>query len=310
LDSGFEARPDEIVITAGGIEALYLCLRAVARPGDVIAIESPAFYTELQAIELCGFRALELPMHPREGVDLSALAAALAKHSVKACWLMTNFQNPSGSLMPEEKKRELVKLLARREIPLIEDDVYEELYLGSDKPRPAKAFDHAGLVLHCSSFSKCLAPGYRVGWTTAGRFAKQVERMKWTTTLITDVAAQAAMADYLKHGGYDHFLRGLRRWLATQRDQMLLAIERHFPADTRVARPEGGYFVWIELPESVSSLKLHSLAMENGISLAPGPIFSAQRKFENFVRLNYGQPWSPRLEKAVGTLGKIISSLM
>jgi DNA-binding transcriptional MocR family regulator len=306
--SGFVVQPEEIIITTGAIEALNLCLHVLARPGDTVAIESPTYYAELQALQLLGLRAVELPTHPTEGIELAALAAALRKYELKACWVTTNFQNPLGCVMPEEKKKELVKLLARHEVPLIEDDVYEELYFGADKPKPAKAFDRAGLVLHCSSFSKCLGPGYRVGWATPGRFARQVERMKWMTTLATNMAAQEAMADYLRQGGYDHYLRGVRGALASQRDHMVRAIVRHFPPATRVSRPEGGYFLWVELPRSVSALRVHQLSMENAISIAPGPIFSARRKFENFVRLNYGHVWSPGSEKAVSVLGRLISA--
>lgn len=308
--SGFAVRLEEIVITAGSTEAFYLCLQAVARRGDVIAVESPAYYSGLQAIELLGMNALQLPTHPREGIELGPLANALAKHRVRACWVMTNFQNPLGGLMPEEKKEDLVKLLARYDVPLIEDDVQQELYFGSEKPRPAKSFDHKGRVLHCSSFSNCLAPGYRIGWTSAGVFAKRVERLKLMTTLASNICAQAAIADYLKHGGYDHYLRGVREALVMERDEMLGAVMRYFPPGTRCTRPEGGYFLWVELPKSVSALKLYRLAMENGISLAPGPIFSAGRKFENFIRLNFGTPWSPRYEKAMSNLGEMAASLM
>jgi DNA-binding transcriptional MocR family regulator len=310
LACGFAVRPEEIIITSGSTEALYLCLHAVARRGDVIAIESPAYYAGLQAIELLGMKALQLPTHPREGIELGPLADAVVKHRVKACWVMTNFQNPLGSLMPREKKAELVKLLAKHDVPLIEDDVHEELYFSVEKPKSAKFFDQSGLVLHCSSFSNCLAPGYRVGWASAGMFSARVERLKLTTTLATNICAQAAIAAYLKDGAHDHYLRGVRRSLVASRDAMLGALARHFPSGTRCTRPEGGYFLWVELPPSVSALKLHRQAMDSGITLAPGPIFSARRRFENCIRLNYGAPWSPRLEKAMSNLGKMAAALM
>jgi DNA-binding transcriptional MocR family regulator len=310
LACGFAVRPEEIIITSGSTEALYLCLQAVARRGDVIAIESPAYYAGLQAIELLGMKALQLPTHPREGIELGPLANAVVKHRVKACWVMTNFQNPLGSLMPHEKKEELVKLLAKHDVPLIEDDVHEELYFSAEKPKPAKFFDQSRLVLHCSSFSNCLAPGYRVGWASGGVFAERVEKLKLTTTLATNICAQAAIAAYLKDGAHDHYLRGVRRSLVASRDAMLGALARHFPSGTRCTRPEGGYFLWVELPSSVSALKLHRQAMDSGISLAPGPIFSARRRFENCIRLNYGAPWSPGLEKAMSNLGKMAASLM
>lgn len=310
LNAGINAKLEDIVITAGALEALYLCLLAVARPGDVVAIESPSFYSTLQALELRGAKALELPTHPGEGIELGSLSAALHRHRVSACWLMTTFQNPTGCTMPEEKKKDLVKLLAKHGVPLIEDDVYEELYFDPDKPRPAKAFDRKGLVMHVSSFSKCLAPGYRVGWTSAGRFAHRVQWVKLMTTLATNICAQAAISYFLREAAYDHYLRGLRDHLIGWRDQLLEAIAQHFPPGTRVSRPHGGYFVWVELPRQVDALKLHRMAMDANISIAPGPIFSAQRWFKNCIRLNYGHPWSPRIERAAAQLGKMIHSLM
>lgn len=309
LDAGMAVPVEDIVITNGCMEALNLCLQAVTRPGDVVAIESPAFYVALQAIERLGLKAVELPTHPREGVDLAALDAAITRHGVKACWFMTSFQNPLGALMPPEKKHDLVKLLSRHGVPLIEDDVYEELYFGAHKPRPARAWDRDGLVMHWSSFSKCLAPGFRVGWAAPGRWARQVERLKLMTTLATGFHAQAALADYLRHGGYDHHLRGLRAKLEGQQRAILTAIARDFPAGTRITQPQGGYFVWVELPGNADALEVHRLAMRVGISIAPGPVFSPQRKFGNCIRINTGQPWTPRIGKAVATLGQIVASL-
>ncbi len=309
LESGMTVATEELVITNGALEGLMLCLQATTRPGDLVAIESPAFYAILEALERLGLKAVEVSTHPRDGMDLAALDAVLRKHPVKTCWIMTNFQNPLGSLMPENRKRELVRMLAERNIPLIEDDVYLELYFDPERPQPAKAFDRKGLVLHCSSFSKCLAPGYRIGWTAPGRYVKEVERIKLMTTITTSLPIQAGIVEYLKHGGYNAHLRKLRGALAEQRDQMMRSIRAHFPAEVRVSRPQGGYFLWVEMPETVDALQVHRLAMEKCISIAPGPMFSPRRKFENCIRLNYGAPWSPRMDAAIATLGGIILSL-
>src|SRR6185437_15155394 len=198
LRSGVRISPEEIVITSGALEALNLSLQILTRPGDAVAIESPAFYACLQAIEALGLKAVEIPTDPREGVDLAALASAIDKHGVRACWLMTSFQNPLGATMPEAKKRELMDVLNEREVPLIEDDVYAELYFGDERPRPAKAFDTKGRVLHCISFSKCLAPGYRLGWVAAGQFAPAVQRRKITSSLATSIPVQDGIALLLR----------------------------------------------------------------------------------------------------------------
>jgi DNA-binding transcriptional MocR family regulator len=309
LADGMHVHTDDIIVTNGAIEALNLCLTVVARPGDAVLIESPTFYAALQALERIGLEAIEVATHPREGIELEALERAITRHRPKACWLMTNFQNPLGSLMPEAKKQALVELLARHEVPLIEDDVYGELYFGDKRPAPAKAFDKHGLVMHCSSFSKCLAPGYRIGWTIAGRFTQAVARMKLTSTLGTSAPPQAALATYLERGGFDKHLRKLRHALASQQAAFAQAVGHHFPPGTRATRPAGGYFLWIELPDRVDAMHLHRLALSQGISVAPGPIFSARRRFTNCLRLNYGHAWDARSEQAVATLGRLVSAL-
>ncbi|MDD1961732.1 GntR family transcriptional regulator MpaR [Pseudomonas sp. 39004] len=299
---------EELLITNGALEALNLCLQAVTEPGDLVAIEAPAFYACLQVLERLKLKAVEIPVHPREGMDLSVLAQTLEKHPVKAVWCMTNFQNPVGASMPEAKKQALVELLARHQVPLIEDDVYAELYYAQQAPKPAKAFDKQGLVMHCGSFAKSLAPGYRIGWVAAGRFAQKIERLKLMTSLCASMPAQAAIADYLQHGGYDRHLRKLRYALEGQQANMLAAISRYFPAQTRVSQPSGGYFLWLELPEQMDALKLFHMALAQGISVAPGPIFSPTRRFGNCIRLNYGSPWHDGAERAMETLGRIIRS--
>lgn len=309
IEWGGRLAEDDIVTTHGTMEALNLCLRAVAKTGDIIAIESPAFYGTLQIIESLGMQALEIPTDPRDGVDLAALTSALKRHKVKACLFVTNFGNPLGCCMPDPKKKELVDLLARREIPLIEDDIYGDLCFASARPRTAKTYDKAGLVMLCSSFSKTLAPGYRVGWTVPGRFRPQVELLKCTSSMATTTAPQMAVADFLRNGGYDRYLRKLRRALMTQVQQMTGAIGRYFPEGTKVTRPQGGYVLWVELPKSVDSLELHRKARAAKISIAPGPIFSAKQRYKNFVRISCGQPWSEKIDTAVRTLGGIMAQL-
>ena len=309
LAMGCGVDTEELVITNGAMEALNLCLEAVTRPGDLVAVESPTFYAALQALERHSLRAVEIATHPRRGVDVSALASVLARHPVKACWLMPNFQNPLGSLMPDGSKQQLVQLLAEHRVPLIEDDVYGELYFGPQKPRPAKAWDRSGLVMHCSSFSKSLAPGYRVGWVAAGSFAKDVARRKLMNSLAASLPSQEGLSEYLQHGGYDRHLRQLRATLASHRHVVLRAIDQHFPAGTKVTQPEGGYFVWVELPQTVDALELHRLALSHGISLAPGHLFSADRRYRHHVRLNFGHPDNQGIEGALRTIGQVAKAL-
>jgi DNA-binding transcriptional MocR family regulator len=304
---GISQPTDDIIVTNGALEALNLCLMAVTQPGDVVAVESPGFYAALQALERLGLRAVEIPVDPATGLDLATLATALDKHPIRACWFMTNFQNPTGVTLSDAKKQALVELLAKHEVPLIEDDVYGELHYGSSYPRPAIAFDRKGLVMHCGSFSKTLAPGYRVGWASAGRFAARVQRLKLMTTLSASIPVQAGIADYLEHGGYERHLKKIRAAMQDQRSAMVDAIRRWLPAGTELSNPEGGYFLWLRFEEPIDAMALHRLAIDRGVSVAPGPIFSAAHAFENCIRLNYGHPWSPRIDQAVRTLGELIA---
>jgi DNA-binding transcriptional MocR family regulator len=309
LRAGATVSPNEIIITGGALEALNLSLQALTRPGDLVAIESPAFYGCLQAIEALGLKAIEIPTHPTHGVDIAYLAHILDKHTVRACWFMTTFQNPLGALMPDDARKQLVELLERHDVPLIEDDVYSELYFGTQRPKSTKAFDSKGLVLNCGSFSKSLAPGYRIGWVAAGRFVRSVGRRKVMNSLSTNIPAQDAIAQYLRQGGYDRHLGVLRRTLADQQKSALQALRSHLPEGSfTVTQPEGGYFLWVELPHRIDTIGLHRKALETGFSIAPGPIFSARREFAHCLRINYGHPWTTAHERAIKALGSIVRS--
>lgn len=194
---GITISPDEIVITAGALEALNLSLQAVTEPGDWVIVENPCFYGALQALERLRLKALSVATDIKEGIDLQALELALQEYPVKACWLMTNSQNPLGFTLTPQKKVRLVALLNQYNVTLIEDDVYSELYFGREKPLPAKAWDRHDGVLHCSSFSKCLVPGFRIGWVAAGKHARKIQRLQLMSTLSTSSPMQLALVDYL-----------------------------------------------------------------------------------------------------------------
>ncbi|MGE8690203.1 MAG: PLP-dependent aminotransferase family protein [Achromobacter sp.] len=308
LEKGLRVDPDEIIITVGATEAMNICLQAVAKPGDVIAVESPTFYAMLHAIERMGMKALEVPTHPEYGIDVDALAAIVASQPVAACMVMPNFQNPLGFLMPDERKQALVELAARHGIPIIENGVYNELHFGDSHPSTLKAYDSKGLVLHCSSFSKSLTSAYRIGWALPGRYRDQVEKLKFLNTLTTPSLPQLAIAEFLERDGYDYHLRRIRKAYAQQAKLMKAMVERFFPEGTKTSTPAGGYLLWVELPPRVDALRLYRLALERGITIGPGQMFSVSDGYRNFIRLNYSTPWSDDIEQAVIAVGRIAAT--
>lgn len=309
LSWGGALDPREMVITCGCTEALHLSLRAVAQPGEVVAVESPTYFAVLQIIETLGLKAVEIPTDPREGICVESLEAALKRCSIRACVVMSNCHDPLGTCMPEENKEKLVALATRRKIPLIEDDVYGDLHFGPGRPKTLKAFDREGWVLFCSSFSKTLAPGYRIGWTAPGRFRDEVLRMKRSSTLTTWRLPQLAIAEFLESGGYDHHLRKIRKAYACQVQRMSQSVRRFFPEGTRVTRPGGGFVLWVQLPRPVDSLELFSKALQDGVSVAPGPLFSPCKGYRNFVRINCGVVWSEKTEQGLLILGRLAQEL-
>lgn len=306
---GSPVAANRILITNGCQEALSLALQTVAGAGDIIAIESPTFYGLLQVIESLGMKALEIPTDPQEGISLPALELALTQWSVKACVLIPNFSNPLGSLMPVERKQQLVALAHRHNLMLIEDDIYGDLgfngarppNLLSVEPDPAN-----GNVIYCSSFSKTVAQGLRIGWMVLPeRFFRRAEYLKYVTNLAAPTLPQLALADFLAHGGYERYLRQVQTRYARQVDLFSHTISQHFPAGTRVTQPKGGFVLWVELAEGTDTLRMTQDLLKQGISIAPGQIFSATQKYRNCIRLSCAQPWTEQVEQAVAKVGAL-----
>lgn len=305
--AGANLSPNEIVVTNGCTEALHLALRAVAQPGDLVAIESPTYYGVLQSMKKLGLQALEIPTHHQDGISLDALGFALDNHKVAACLVVSNFNNPLGSCMPDENKRTLVEMLRQRHIPLIEDDIHGELHFGSRRPPTAKSFDDDGWVLLCSSFCKQVSPSYRIGWLAPGRYYDEVISLKLATSFSTAILPQLAMARFLESGGFDVYLRRMRRTYARKVSELSECVLRHFPQGTQVTCPQGGYVLWVQLPPSSDTLKLYHQALKANISFAPGQIFSPTERYRDCLRLNAGL-WDSTKESAIRKLGELAKS--
>jgi DNA-binding transcriptional MocR family regulator len=307
LGCGFS--PREVIVTCGAQEGLNLALRAVARPGDAIAVESPTFFGILQSAESLGLEVIEIATDPQNGMDLGELEAAIRKHRVKAVVSMSNGHNPLGYMLADKYKKSLAELTARTNVALIEDEVYGDLSFAGVRPRSTKAFDRKDNVLVCSSFSKVLCPGYRLGWLVAGRYRAEVERLKMLTSVASPSLPQMVVAEFLETGGYDRHLNKLRTTLRLQVEGVRQAISKYFPDGTRISRPAGGFMLWVELPARLSALKLYQAALEQHITVIPGTMFSATGRFRNYIRINCGHRWSDTHDRALLTLGRLCEKL-
>ena len=297
---------DDLVITSGAMNGVYNCLMAVTQPGDSVAVDSPVYFGILQAIQLLGLKAVEIPTHPITGVDLDALKKVLPKLS--ACCFVVNYNNPLGFQMPDENKKELVRMLTEYNVPLVEDDVYGNIYFGAGRPKPCKFYDEAGIVMWVGSVSKTLAPGFRVGWVAPGKFKDKIIRQKLVQTVSGPSLFSDVIADFLEHGRYDHHLRMFRKKLYANYLQIQKSVTQYFPDNTKISEPKGGFMLWLELDKRICTEDLYDAAVSQKVNFAPGRMFSQYNQFQNCMRLNYALEWTDRVESDLEKLGKMIKN--
>ncbi|MDH5182735.1 MAG: PLP-dependent aminotransferase family protein [Gammaproteobacteria bacterium] len=309
-EAGVRAHPDDVVITNGCLEALSLALRQLTNPGDTVAIESPTYFGLLQVMESLGLKVLELPTHPSEGMDLQALQQALNKRPIKACLLVPTYSNPLGACMPESKRKTLLEILAQYDVPLIEDDEYGFLSYASKRPKAIKAFEQDGNVIYCSSFSKTVAPGLRLGWMLAGRYSEQIRYQKFLDNISTAIHTQLAMAELLAKGSFRRSVRNAAHIYQHRMEQLRHWIREYFPANTRMSNPEGGFILWLELPKEVDSFALYHQAKNQRITITPGLLFSAQAQYTHHIRLSCGVVEGEKARRSIQKLATLINKMM
>jgi DNA-binding transcriptional MocR family regulator len=303
LQWGGNFHENDLVTTNGGMNALSFCLMALGKPGDTIAIESPCYPGILQLANGLGLKVLELPTHPTTGIEIDALKKVIPK--IDLCLLIPNYNAPLGSCMPDENKKEVVKILSENGIPLIEDDVYGDLYFGSARPKCCKSFDKEGNVLYCSSISKTLAPGYRVGWIAPGKYKDKILKLKFLHSTSSISIVNEAVANFLKSGKYEKHLQLMRKSLQNNYQNYVQTIAEAFPQGTKTSRPQGGLSLWVEFDKNIKTTQLYDLAIKENISIAPGRMFTLQDQFENCMRLCIGLPWSEETQAKLKQLGNL-----
>ncbi len=301
---GARIDPETVCITNGGQEALLLALQAVAKPGDIIAVETPTYHGVLELIDSLGMLAVEVETCPEEGVVVGELERILSTHEVAACVFSTTLGNPLGVTMPDLDRRRLLAVLRKHDVVLIEDDVYGELRFDGTRPTPAQFSDADARVITCASFSKTAAPGYRIGWILAGDLIGRIARLKRAYSCSSGLLQQLTLSDFMASGDYVRHLKALRPVLQRNAERMSALVATQFPAATRTSKPVGGSVLWLELPGPADTVALFDAAIAAGISIAPGRIFSPAARYTNCLRLSYGHPWDERIERAIGWLGR------
>ena len=284
---GITADPTDIVITSGGLDALNLSLQAITEAGDYILLQQTVFYGAWQAAERLGLKVITIPDHSEHGIDLDAFEQAVQNYPIKVCLLMLNAHNPIGFTVSDENKAKLYQLLQKHHIHLIEDDVYEELYYGQKKPLSMKYLDEDHLVLHCSSFSKTLGSGFRVGWVYAGQYSEKIQHIQLMSTLSANPIIQNALVEYLSHRHYDKHLRNVRSVLQKNKQAFFAFLKQHLPAECSIQYHPSGYFLWLKLPTYIQSRNIYENLLADGISVAPSDLFSASSTTLNHhLRIN------------------------
>lgn len=308
VQMGCSESTDDIVISNGGQEALMLALRATTQANDVVAVESPVYFGILQALEALGLRALELPTHPRSGIDLEALEAAARNDRIRACVLTPTYQNPLGFRMADRDKQHAVDILARYGVALIEDDIAGALGLENPRPRPAKVYDATGNVILCGSFSKTVSPAMRVGWLAPGRYLEDVVQQKFLLNICSPALEQLAMAEFLKGNRYRRATQAAAQKYARRLRVLRDAVIETFPSGTACSTPVGGFFLWVEMPDGYDAMALYTLALDNGISLSPGRLFARGDGYRNAFRLSVAAISEDKIRESVARLGSLAAS--
>jgi DNA-binding transcriptional MocR family regulator len=299
---------DDILVTNGCIEAINLCLDAVAKPGDIIIVESPAPYGILQSLESRKLLALEVPVTPAHGIDLEQLEIAVSAHRVTACVITTVCGVPIGGSMPKENIIRLLEILGKYKIPLIEDDALGDLTFEHPRSLPAKAYDKENQVLYCTSFSKTLGSGFRIGWVSGGLFHEEVKRLKYTANFFTNGILQDAIGRFLQSGQYHVHLKKMKSAIQKNLLRYLQSIYKYFPAEINISNPKGGFSLWIELPAKIDGLELTRHALKEGIGIFPGQVFSTLGKYDNYIRINYCPIWNTKIDRYLSKLALLIKN--
>lgn len=305
FNKGVYINADDIVITNGCAEALYLSLKLTTSPGDTVAIETPTYFSLISMLEELKLRAIEIPTKADKGLDIGNLKKTLENCKIKSLVFSSTFQNPLCSIMDSSALKELYNLSIAHGFNLIEDDIYGDCSFDKKSYKPLKSMDKKNNVIYCSSFSKTLSSGIRIGWVIPGTRLDQFKESKQISCLGGPAVLQEALAEFFRDGCYDLHLKKFRKKIYSQTYGIRKLIEKYFPTGTKVTSPKGGYFLWVEFPKGLNAYTLYSMAYENKIGIVPGPVFSLSENYRNCIRLSCATPITPEIIGGVRKLGEL-----
>lgn len=304
--------PDELVVTNGCLEAIQLALRATTKPGDTVVLESPTFYGVIKAAQALKLNIIEVPVRAEDGLDLDLLEQVLARQPVAAIFVTPSFNNPTGAVMSVVSRKRLARMAIQRSVAIIEDDIYADLFHSGARLPPILSLAPEANVYLCSSVSKSLAAGLRVGWLAKRKTGLRghdsaLADSKFELSIATATQPQYVVAEALISGVFDKHLAALRPALKINLEGIRTAVLNSFPSGTRVSTPTGGFLLWAELPEPVTPVWLIQAAASHGIAIVPGAAFTLSHRAPRFVRISAGHPLNDTLAAGIQMLGRIIA---
>lgn len=307
--AGYQTRinPWELLITDGALQALYIALSAVCGPEDVVAVESPCVFSVLEVIRVLKLKVVEIPVALTNGFDVDFLKKACGQNKIKAIVITPNFHNPTGILLDDDAKKELVKISQQHHIAIIENDIYGDLNFGGKRPSTIRSYDESGLVMTYSSYAKTLAPGIRLGWLAAGKFLRAAEQIKFSMGSTVSPVYQETVNRLLATNSYDRHLRAFRMLLAKNAFSTINLLSQHFPKDTSIVPPAGGYNIWVKMPDYIDMNNFYNECERIGVKFTPGYTFSFTEMFSSNFRIVFADKYSALKIRALELVGNTVS---
>ncbi|OJJ22190.1 hypothetical protein BKI52_09125 [marine bacterium AO1-C] len=296
---------DQIVITAGCLEAIGIALKILLKGGDAVLVDTLNYYNILSLLKSTDVKIYTYPFSESSDFDPVHFENVLLTHHIKLCLISSNFHNPTGTSLTTQAKKAIVEVATQHQVYIIEDDVYGDLYFGKNSPSTLKQFDTDGLVYYCSSFSKTLAPGFRIGYCLPGTKYQEFAKYKRLLSLGTNSVTQAALVNFMTTGRYDFHLKRLRKQLHLNMLKYGDTILSVFPKEVHLQVPEGGYVFWIGFPQPFDGYELYKKCLQEKILITPGEVFSTNGAYKNFIRISFSKPFDDTVDKALKRIGAL-----